>query len=393
MRVLASSRRLALSVPVFLIVVIFILASATVAEAQTSRRNPRAFESGYRISTPLDKPYRNLQHPIQVPRSGMRGPPASDTVRVIGLQTEVKAQGSRGTCSIFSAIALLEAMLIRSQGLPRTIDLSEQWLQYLMMYGRVEDGSNSMSNFNMLARMGTTSEQIWPYGADDWTKFPGTMGMQRCGRLVERVRKASCLLGQRDPELIRASKEQLNNSQHELFDPEFAKIRDEAAQFRDRHLTGRIGQATTARTTNDIKETLRLGVPLALDIDFYYGAWNHRVATELGIGRKTEDWAQGIVGYPEQGSVDRQKSPQKPAGHSVLVVGYDDNKVVKIKQQMADGTVQEFTYTGVYYFKNSWGKDSFGVDFALNGQRAPGYGMIVQQYAHEYGAFYKMNLR
>ena len=38
-------------------------------------------------------------------------PSKSDTEKLIQMQTPVKSQGSRGTCSIFSATALLESLL------------------------------------------------------------------------------------------------------------------------------------------------------------------------------------------------------------------------------------------------------------------------------------------
>jgi hypothetical protein len=57
---------------------------------------------------------------------------------------------------------------------------------------------------------------------------------------------------------------------------------------------------------------------------------------------------------------------------------------------MDDGTTKSFTYRGVYYFKNSWGTDKFGVQFSLNGKVYPGYGMITQKYAHDFGQFFQM---
>ena len=55
---------------------------------------------------------------------------------------------------------------------------------------------------------------------------------------------------------------------------------------------------------------------------------------------------------------------------------------------MEDGTWKEFSYRGVYYFKNSWGLRVSGRDFKLQGKNFPGYGMITQKYAHELGTFY-----
>ena len=105
-----------------------------------------------------------------------------------------------------------------------------------------------------------------------------------------------------------------------------------------------------------------------------------------------DHWSKGIIANPEEGSLDLEKSPTKRAGHSVLVVGYDDNRIVTKEIQMADGTRKTFTYKGVYYFKNSWGTSSFGKDFEVDGVNYPGYGMIVQKYADSLGSFFTMPL-
>ncbi|MBK7961490.1 MAG: hypothetical protein IPK04_10000 [Bdellovibrionales bacterium] len=75
---------------------------------------------------------------------------------------------------------------------------------------------------------------------------------------------------------------------------------------------------------------------------------------------------------------------------SIVLVGYDDNVEVTVDSLMDDGTTKSFTYRGVYYFKNSWGTDKFGVQFSLNGKVYPGYGMITQKYAHDFGQFFQM---
>ena len=84
---------------------------------------------------PLDAPYRHLVHP-RIDRSGRDSlnplPTKSDTLAVIANQSAIKNQAARGSCSIFSAIALLESGLILEGKAAREIDLSEEWLQYLI---------------------------------------------------------------------------------------------------------------------------------------------------------------------------------------------------------------------------------------------------------------------
>src|SRR4051794_14305458 len=72
---------------------------------------------------------------------------ASDTEGLIQKMTPVKSQAARGTCSIFSATGLLEAMLVIHGDFPNTVDLSEEWLEYVATRFHSSDGSTSDSNF------------------------------------------------------------------------------------------------------------------------------------------------------------------------------------------------------------------------------------------------------
>jgi hypothetical protein len=59
---------------------------------------------------------------------------------------------------------------------------------------------------------------------------------------------------------------------------------------------------------------------------------------------------------------------------------------------MADGSTKEFRYKGVYFIKNSWGATNFGVNTEIEGKTFPGYGIITQKYAEEFGGFYRLQL-
>ena len=111
--------------------------------------------------------------------------------------------------------------------------------------------------------------------------------------------------------------------------------------------------------------------PLVLSVEFFYAAWNHRLMTEYGLGeRNIEAWEAGIVGSPTD--EDIRISREHGAGHSFIIVGYDDRR-------------------RVYYFKNSWGSSSFGVRSDLTGPgTTPGYGSISYDYAHKFGTFYEV---
>ena len=343
----------------------------------------------------LDPAYKGLIHPRTIARKKQMGlldvttnlPSRSDVAALMSKQSVVKSQGARGTCSIFSATALLESMMIIREGAnPAKIDLSEEWLEHLITRQRTSDGSTSNANFYAYARNGATSEQMMPYIGEDWTKVSSSLKDQRCG-LAPQELLVSCQISHYDPRLLAASDAELTNSASALYAPEFAAARSDARAFRQKYLDGKMVNIRYM-DEDEAKRNLLAGIPVTLDIDFFYGAWNHRVATNLGINRNMEHWAKGIIGYPEPGSKDYNHSHDEPAGHSVLLVGYDDKMVVTTTSLMEDGTERTFTYRGVYYFKNSWGTASFGVDFNVDGKSSAGYGMITQRYAHQYGQFF-----
>lgn len=339
---------------------------------------------------PLDKPYRNLVHPevsLLEDADERQLPPRSDLAALLAKQTPVKHQEARGSCSIFSAAALLESMLLVEGKTAEQLDLSEEWLQYLIAQNATTDGSTSTWNFRQIHLRGMASEAKMPYIGVTWKSLSDLGARERCAH-VEAHRQANCLTGHRDVSLVALPDEELAAK-----DAELLGIRNEAKAFKEKFLTAQGPQESgTVHSTNEIKALLAKGIPLTLDITFFYGAWNHRLAGELGINRSLENWAQGIVGYPERGSVDAQRSWEKPAGHSVVIVGYDDEKEVEYEALMLDGTTRKFKRKGVYYMKNSWGTGGFGADLQLEGQRTPGYGMITQDYANEYGSFYRLAL-
>lgn len=338
---------------------------------------------------PLDPPYSHIKG-VKKERSLEllnRLDPASNTENLISLQTSVKSQVSRGTCSIFSATAILESHLISMKGFPQTLDLSEEWLEYVAVRGRTSDGSNSDSNFSLIREQGIPDEETMPYIGQAWEDMSlSGLIFERCGHLANR-KLESCLLTHWDPELLDLRENELLQKS-----PEFASARAKAYAFRDSYIRY-TGASFYIDSKSVAKKMLLNGTPVTMDIDFYYGAWNHRVAPELGIERNLNHWDNGIVGYPESDSLDRKKSPSKAAGHSVVLVGYDDDVVVETEVQMTDGKRRKFIHVGVYYFKNSWGTEGFGRTFTLNGTSYPGYGMITQDYVHDYGAFFRLPLK
>lgn len=340
---------------------------------------------------PLDPLSKELKAPLD-DSADAKNRGRSDVEALIKRQTPVRSQGRRGTCSIFSALALLESRMKVRHGYDDTLDFSEQYLEYLVAKGNTTDGSYSVTNFNAIANYGVPFEKTLPYDPQDWQKSP-ELGESKCGHITDREtdRYKSCLMVQRDPIVFNQNDNVLLNQQSPLFDPDYVTARREAYQLRNQLFRFQNYQYWLGNVST-IKSYLDAGYDLTMGITIYYGAWNHGGGRDEGIETNTQDWYKGIVGNPEPGSVDLAKSPEKPAGHSVVIIGYDDNRVVTVESKMEDGTIKKFTYKGVYYFKNSWGTTSFGKDFEINGVKYPGYGMITQAYANRMGSFYHLPL-
>ena len=319
----------------------------------------------------------------------------SNIAKVIAFQTPVKSQKSRGTCTIFTSIGLLEALL-QKHGIMENPDLSEEWLEYIIMTKKFDEGSNVSRNFKKLRFFGVVSEETWPYVGKRWrTVNDSELAMNRCGHLVEKsdddlpkIPLTSCLLGHRDPSYLRMDDAELKN-----LDPEFFAIREEARDFKATTLKSFMQKKSTYKLSklSEVKEKLLNDIPVILGVKLYYGAWNHSKTTKLEIQKRDKSiWYKGIVGYPEKGSMDFKISSEKGGGHSLILVGFDDHKTITHRQKMEDGTWIEKTYTGVYYFKNSWGTRGFGRDFTFEGKRLRGYGIMPQKYAHDFGTFYHL---
>lgn len=318
-------------------------------------------------------------------------PRRSDIKGVFDIMTAVKSQENRGTCSIFSATALLESMLIKTFGLTKKLDLSEEWLAYLVTHQLQDEGSFGDVNLEAFAEHGAALEKDLPYEPDAWEEeTPATNPLlkKRCGHHKGRELKV-CQYAHRSGDLQKLSDAELKDPAHKLHDLDFLKARKAARKTKKSYLGDKVGANLEIFKLSDVKKLLAAGTPVILELDFYYGAWNHREALDLGIQRDASAFNRGEVGYPAAGSKDRSESPKSPAGHSILLIGYDDDAVIETKQNMKDGTKQKFEYKGVYYFKNSWGTDGFGTESDLEGS-TPGYGSITYKYANEMGSFYQL---
>ncbi len=312
---------------------------------------------------------------------------SSNTHSLIKLQTSVKSQKSRGTCTMFTSIGLLEHLLIRERGYDKELDLSEEWLEYLIMTSKTSEGSSTSRNLKAIFNYGVVYEATLPYIGERWRALEDSpLAVKRCGEFSG-VRLDSCLLGHRDPYLLSMSDEEVL----ETGDLNFIEIRNESRLLKDEIVEGilPLKKSYKIRKLSEVKIDLTEGRSVIVGMKLYYGSWNHSKTDKLSIQKRDKrKWYEGIVTYPEIGSVDRRISGKEGGGHSLILVGYDDERVITSKMLMEDGTWKEFSYKGVYYFKNSWGVRGSGRDFSLDGVSYPGYGMISQKYLHEFGSFY-----
>jgi subtilisin-like proprotein convertase family protein len=273
---------------------------------------------------------------------------------LMDIQTPVRSQGSRGTCSIFSTTALMES-LYRAEGTIREPDFSEQFLQWSVkneLRRGTSEGSNAGNNLDAIARFGIVEEPLWQYQERSWSEVddPACVGESRPLR---------CWTNGEPPAAAREGR------RFQL--PHGRSIRPTRRSIQ--------GHMVTKRT------------PVVVGGPFYYQAWNHggsMLPTNADYRRR------GIVLSPN--AADIADSEKRPAGHSFLLVGWDsDMEVQQLDEQGAprvDRDGRPMMERGFFLFKNSWGTARFG----LEGTPAPGYGWISMRYVERYLSAYVSDL-
>jgi hypothetical protein len=264
-------------------------------------------------------------------------------------QSAVKSQGSRGTCSIFAATAMVENLYLKA-GMPvAEVDFSEQYMQWSTkrQVGSFpnSEGSNVDSNLQGVVRFGGIKEAAWPYETFPWTA----------------ANDPACTGGENLPTKCYTNGEP---PQTALDAPKF-KL-----------------PSSRWLNTNSIKAhitTKKTGVGVGMT--FFYQSWNHRKST---LPVDSNLWRQGVVTYPN--AKDKQVSLEQRAGHAIVIIGWDDNKEVAMRDEagnpVLDANGNPRKEKGFWLFKNSWGSASFGVDNTYGS----GYGWLSMQYVKEYGS-------
>ena len=275
------------------------------------------------------------------------GPPPRQHFELMETQTPVKSQGSRGVCSIFSTVALMEHLYLLA-GMENP-DFSEQYLQWSTKFelGAFPNTSGSNNNFNLQAihRFGIPVEDAWRYETSEWNEFndPECTGDARPTRCYTN--------GAPPAEALEAEK---------FFLP-----------------AGRFINTRSASIMDHIRVN---GTGVVVGLDFFYQSWNHGRST---LPRNMDYWAQGIVLHPN--AADVTESHKQRAGHAVLIVGWDlDKEVPTVDAEgnfVRDANGELVTEKGFWLFKNSWGTGGFGID----NPHGAGYGWLSMRYLDVHG--------
>ncbi len=267
-------------------------------------------------------------------------------------QSPVRNQASRGVCSIFSTVGLMEHLYIKAG--VATPDFSEQYLQWS---AKVEvgsfphtGGSSADANLRAISRFGIPEESAWPYESYPWTSAndPECKDDHDAENLPTK-----CYTNGEPPAAARMAQ----------------KFKLPAGRY---------------VSTRDLKDRLfRKKTGVIVGLDFFYQAWNHRLS-KLPVN--AEAFRQGIVLAPNDEDVT--ESHKQRAGHSILIVGWDDTvefpMVDKDGKPVLDADGMPRTEKGFWIFKNSWGTTRFGVTHPSGA----GYGYLSMRYVDDYGSAY-----
>lgn len=280
--------------------------------------------------------------------------PATFT-ELIDLQSPVQSQGSRGVCSIFSTAAYMEHLYL-VEGTITDLDVSEQYLQWSAKFevGSFPNtsGSNATYNLQAISDYGIPREEAWPYQTTEWS----TVNDPEC---TGDSRPTRCYTNGAPPQ--------------SALDAEKFKLP------RSRYISSR---------ERDIKAHMyNNGQGVVAGMTFFYQSWNH---SRSKLPRNMQYWNQGYVLYPN--AEDKRISLEERAGHSILLVGWDDTLEVPIVDeagnQILDADGAPMVERGFFLFKNSWGTGSFGAGNPFG----DGYGWISMRYINEYASARVTNL-
>jgi hypothetical protein len=268
---------------------------------------------------------------------------------LVALQSPVKNQASRGVCSIFASAALMEH-LYKKAGIP-DLDVSEQYLQWsakaqLGSFPNT-DGSNNMSNLRAVNRFGIPTESAWTYDTTPWT-----------------VANDAACTGEGQP--IRC---------YTNGEPPASALA--ATTFKIKLPAPQSMSATPTSIKNYMATS---GTAVAIGVEFFYQAWNHRTS-RLAISN--ERLRQGFVTNPSTDD-EQDSSGDRRAGHAVLIVGWDDDLEIQLLDRdgipRVDASGAPLMDKGFFIIKNSWGTGRFGIENPYGA----GYGYLSYEYVRRH---------
>lgn len=268
---------------------------------------------------------------------------------LVSMQSPVRNQASRGVCSIFSTVGLMEHLYIK-EGTITQPDFSEQFLQWSSKFENGSftstGGSNARENLATIRTYGITAESFWPYEGFKWT----TTHDQECDG--EDDQPTRCYTNGAPPETA-------------LSAPRW-------------HLPAGRWINSSARSIKGHMFTTQTAV--VIGVSFMYQAWNHGRSP---LPTNAENKRLGYVLTPN--AADVEDSTERGAGHSILLVGWDDELSVQRRDEAGEPMVDEegepVMDTGFFLFKNSWGTGKFGVE----NPHGDGYGWISYQHLADHG--------
>ncbi|MBO6938531.1 MAG: proprotein convertase P-domain-containing protein [Deltaproteobacteria bacterium] len=273
---------------------------------------------------------------------------------LVATQSGVKSQGSRGVCSIFGSIALMEHLYI-SEGTIANPDFSEQFLQWSAKseLGSFPNtgGSSARSNIQALNQYGTVEEADWAYESSPW----GTSDDEACTGDSQPTR---CYTNGEPP----------------------------AAALMAQRWTIPRGRWINSSPESIKAHMFNTNTAVQAGGDFFYQAWIHGGSL---LPRYTGYREHGYVLAPN--AADIESSNTHRAGHSFLLVGWDDELEVQAVDAEGNLAVDEagepIMQKGFFLFKNSW-----GTGWATSNPHGAGYGWIAYEYVEDHLSAYASGL-
>ncbi len=271
---------------------------------------------------------------------------------VVETLSPVRNQRSRGVCSIFSTVGLMEHLYIKA-GM-QDPDFSEQYLQWSTKvqggYFPHTGGSSGNANISTINRYGIPEESAWPYEGSKWSASDDP----ECGKMGDDYEVPTKCFTNGDPDQM---------------------TRDAKKYFLPR-------REYVSSYTNSLKTYMFKNKRAVVSgMDFYYQSWSHGGSS---LGLNSGNKSAGAVVYPGPEAIKEGK--EKPAGHSILLVGWDDEKTFPRLgtdgKPLLDDNGEVVYDKGFFLFKNSWGT---GGSWGSKNEFGPGFGWLSYKYVQEFG--------